>query len=151
MSKIHEDLYEPLEDPDINKKYIEDVNSPDELPPGEEIVYCLVRSNPWPGQLWRRENNQWAPSKEPTLYDRMREIRNPFAKRVEELMRIAEFLWQLLDNIDTLDDSCKDNDHAFRVQARAQQQRRWEVGTSDGYSITLREGGKPQRCGEEST
>ena len=54
--------------------------------------------------------------------------------------RQARFLWDLLDNIDTLDDACKANDLTFRDSARIQQQRRYEVSTSDGYTVTFKEG-----------
>lgn len=48
---------------------------------------------------------------------------------------IARFLWGLLDDIDTLDDACKDDDHAFREQARKQQKERWRVSESDGQTV----------------
>ena len=48
---------------------------------------------------------------------------------------IARLLWVLLDNIDTLDDSCKDDDHAFREQTRRQQKERWRVSESDGQTV----------------
>lgn len=51
----------------------------------------------------------------------------------------ARFLWDLLDNIDTLDDASKSNDLAFRDHTRKQQQRRYEVSTSDGYVVTFKE------------
>ena len=47
----------------------------------------------------------------------------------------AEALWQLLDDIDTLDDSCRDNDAEFRKQARAYFRARYEHLTSDGYVL----------------
>lgn len=52
----------------------------------------------------------------------------------------AERLWQLLDNIDTLDDSCRDNDAAFRREARKQQKQRFEIAVSyDGQTLTWKE------------
>ena len=48
----------------------------------------------------------------------------------------AEALWQLLDNIDTLDDSCRDNDAAFRRSAVRLSKMRFEMADSDGYSLT---------------
>jgi len=58
---------------------------------------------------------------------------------VEWYAIIARFLWTLLDNIDTLDDAVRDNDSAFRHNTRIQQKRRWEVGNSDGYTVTFKE------------
>jgi|TARA_R110000737_G_scaffold90642_3_gene122931 hypothetical protein len=51
----------------------------------------------------------------------------------------ARFLWDLLDNIDTLDDACKGDDLAFRSHARTQQARRFEISDSDGYVVTFKE------------
>lgn len=36
----------------------------------------------------------------------------------------ACFLWKLLDDIDTLDDACRENDRAFRDAVREKQKRR---------------------------
>ncbi len=47
----------------------------------------------------------------------------------------AKFLWQLLDDIDSLDDSCRDDDKLFRERVRALQKRRFDVGDSDGYEV----------------
>lgn len=56
---------------------------------------------------------------------------------IKELVRAAKFLWDRLDDIDTLDDACRENDKAFRENVRQVQRRRFEVGTTDGFSITL--------------
>ena len=48
---------------------------------------------------------------------------------------IMEFLWKLLDDIDTMDDAAKNNDEFYRDAVGQIQQRRWEVGTSDGYAV----------------
>lgn len=50
----------------------------------------------------------------------------------------ARFLWDLLDNIDSLDDMAKDEDAVFRHQARIQQRRRFEISDSDGHTVTFR-------------
>ncbi len=58
-----------------------------------------------------------------------------------ELEHVKEqrlFLWNLLDNIDTLDDACKNDDALFRKAVREQQKRRWNISTSDGYGVTCR-------------
>lgn len=47
------------------------------------------------------------------------------------------FLWQLLDDIDTIDDAAKDNDKRFRDMVRAVQQRRFEISRSDGYTVSF--------------
>jgi len=41
-------------------------------------------------------------------------------------------LWMLLDNIDTLDDSCRDDDQAFRECARKIQRRRFNIHNPEG-------------------
>tara|TARA_R110002012_G_C11677298_1_gene614039 strand:- start:9773 stop:9973 length:201 start_codon:yes stop_codon:yes gene_type:complete len=51
----------------------------------------------------------------------------------------ARFLWDLLDDIDTLDDACKSDDLAFRNRARGKQRRRYEISDSDGYTVTFKE------------
>lgn len=51
--------------------------------------------------------------------------------------KIAEALWMLLDNIDTLDDSCRENDAAFRRLSRVQLKKRFEHLESDGYKLSL--------------
>ena len=48
---------------------------------------------------------------------------------------ITEFLWKLLDDIDTMDDAAKSDDAAYRRAVGLIQNRRWEVGTSDGYNL----------------
>lgn len=51
--------------------------------------------------------------------------------------KIALFLYRLLDDIDTLDDSCRGNDVLFRDAARKRQQRRHEISACDGYSVAF--------------
>lgn len=43
-------------------------------------------------------------------------------------------LWQLLDDIDTLDDAAREHDDVFRVQARQIQKRRWEIHNPEDHS-----------------
>ncbi len=55
-------------------------------------------------------------------------------RRVE---RHREFLWQLLDDIDTMSDVAKSNDAQYRRQVERLQARRCEVGESrDGQTVT---------------
>jgi len=51
----------------------------------------------------------------------------------------AEFLWQLLDDIDTADDACREHDSTFRERAREIVKRRHEILVSDGYFLSLPE------------
>ena len=49
-----------------------------------------------------------------------------------------ERLWNLLDDIDTLDDQCKGDDASFRKRAYEIQRKRFEGGiTTDGYALDL--------------
>lgn len=59
--------------------------------------------------------------------------------RIEALERVALFLWDRLDDIDTLDDACKGDDTAFRKEAYRLQRRRFEVGSvsADGQTVAL--------------
>lgn len=51
---------------------------------------------------------------------------------------MVEFLFGLLDDIDTMDDLAKDNDVAYRAQVRRLQAKRWKTGiTTDGYILTI--------------
>ena len=48
---------------------------------------------------------------------------------------IMEFLWKLIDDIDTMDDAAKNDDAAYRRGVGQIQNLRWQVGTSDGYNV----------------
>ena len=50
------------------------------------------------------------------------------------LQQQRDALWQLLDDIDTLDDACRDDDAAFRERVRAVQKKRWDVHNPDNDS-----------------
>lgn len=50
-----------------------------------------------------------------------------------------DFLFRLLDDIDTLDDACRNNDALFRERVRAVHRRRFEVVDTDGYSKTWKD------------
>lgn len=51
-------------------------------------------------------------------------------------------LWQLLDDIDTLDDSCRENDAVFRERVRHAQKKRWAIHNPDarGMAATMQAG-----------
>lgn len=52
--------------------------------------------------------------------------------------QIIEELWSIIDDIDTLDDMCRDNDSMFRNYVRKSIQKRWETGvTTDGYNLKI--------------
>lgn len=51
---------------------------------------------------------------------------------------VADFLFKLLDDIDTLDDACRGDDKAFRARVREVQRRRFEVAQTDGYTVTFK-------------
>ncbi len=51
---------------------------------------------------------------------------------------MIEFLFGLLDDIDTTGDIAKGNDVAYRERVERIQKRRWETGiTTDGYTLTI--------------
>lgn len=56
---------------------------------------------------------------------------------VELLKDICISLWRLLDNIDTAEDMCKDNDKCFRAIARENFAKRYKYLISDGYNLFL--------------
>lgn len=49
----------------------------------------------------------------------------------------AQFLWGLLDDIDTASDRAKSDDRAYRQIVERLQRRRFEVGKTDGYAVTF--------------
>lgn len=53
----------------------------------------------------------------------------------DEWEAVANFLWRLLDNIDTASDMAKDNDKAYRDYVEREQRKRFEVGSTDGYEV----------------
>jgi len=57
-------------------------------------------------------------------------------KRPTTFKETAEFLFFLLDDVDTADDLAKDNDNLFRNLVRKAHSRRFEVASTDGYSIS---------------
>ena len=56
------------------------------------------------------------------------------APQSDDLARLAQqrdALWMLLDNIDTLDDSCRDNDLGFRLRVRSRLRKRFDIFNPD--------------------
>lgn len=59
--------------------------------------------------------------------------------REKRLLEVAEALWQLLDDIDTLGDSMRPELSPYFRAVQARVSRRFEHFQSDGYSLTLME------------
>lgn len=81
---------------------------------------------------------------------------SPAYEAVKELRRgihpDAAHLWQLLDDISTLDDACKERDAEFRRRAYQIAERRTERGiaSEDGQTLVRRAPAKPcPRCGAD--
>ena len=64
----------------------------------------------------------------------------------EPICANCERLWSLLDDIDTLDDACKDHDAIFRKRVYAVQQKRHEIYKSDGYTLSKPTSDEPKCC-----
>jgi len=53
-------------------------------------------------------------------------------------IEIIKFLWQIIDDIDTMDDMAKFDDKFYREKVRKLVQKRWDSGIkTDGYSLTI--------------
>lgn len=65
------------------------------------------------------------------------EFKNPVSECTDviKLQKTVEFLWKLLDDIDTVGDMVKSNDVAYRKMVEKLQCKRLEVVTSDGYDL----------------
>ena len=66
--------------------------------------------------------------------------RDAYKARAEAAETHRQFLWDLLDNIDTLEDATKGDREAFYNATHRQHQRRWEISSSDGYTVTWKAG-----------
>ena len=52
--------------------------------------------------------------------------------------QIIEYLWMIIDDIDTASDMAKYNDVAYRKMVEKLQNKRWKTGiTSDGYALDM--------------
>ena len=54
---------------------------------------------------------------------------------MEFLQNAVEKLWGIIDDIDTTDDMCKENDTCFRNYTMKKQSERHQVLVSDGYKL----------------
>lgn len=52
--------------------------------------------------------------------------------------KAAQFLWGLLDDIDTAGDRAKGDDKAYRQIVERLQRRRFEVGSTDGFVVQFK-------------
>ena len=51
---------------------------------------------------------------------------------------VIEYLWQIIDDIDTASDMAKGNDVAYRNMVEKLQKKRWDTKiTTDGYKLDL--------------
>ena len=51
---------------------------------------------------------------------------------------IIEYLWQIIDDIDTASDIAKSNDAVYRNMVEKLQKKRWNTNiTTDGYKLDL--------------
>ena len=76
------------------------------------------------------------------MNDKLVVLRAEIAKaneRIRELEQSAEFLFDMLDDIDTVDDIYKGNDAGYRKRVRHYAKRRFEVGSVDenGQTVTI--------------
>ena len=56
----------------------------------------------------------------------------------KELESTIEYLWQIIDDIDTAGDMAKSNDKAYREIVERKQRLRWKTGiTTDGYDLDM--------------
>lgn len=58
---------------------------------------------------------------------------------VKQLQHIAERLWSLLDDIDTISDMAKGDDQWYRKRVECVQSKRFDYVTSDGYDLFINE------------
>ncbi len=57
---------------------------------------------------------------------------------MDEKEKVIEYLWQIIDDIDTASDIAKSNDVAYRNMVEKLQKKRWKTGiTSDGHTLDL--------------
>jgi len=76
------------------------------------------------------------------MWDGLSDIRrkDDYWKRLFALARrgaASEFLFGLLDDIDTADDMAKSNETVYREMVRNIHRRRFEVASTDGYTVTF--------------
>jgi len=56
----------------------------------------------------------------------------------KKLLNVIEYLWQIIDDIDTASDMAKSNDKTYRKIVERKQKLRWKTGiNTDGYTLDL--------------
>lgn len=69
----------------------------------------------------------------------------------DRLKECLEYLWGIIDDIDTYGDMAKENDKLFRSLTERRQKDRWTTGiTSDGYKLDLSKLGPGREPGNTS-
>ena len=57
---------------------------------------------------------------------------------LEEAKKTIEYLWDLLDDIDTVSDIAKEDDKLYRRLVESHQRKRFDIGiTCDGYELNF--------------
>ncbi len=60
-----------------------------------------------------------------------------------------EYLWQIIDDIDTMSDIAKNDDIGYRKKVEQLQNKRWKTGiTSDGYTLNFEKLKKGEKSGK---
>ena len=94
-----------------------------------QLAGCSVAAMGGTDQVAKRGDFGWSPAYEDVLT--LRRKFDEMFPRFETALERAEALWQLLDDIDTLDDAAREHDSVFREQARAIQKKRWAIYNPD--------------------
>lgn len=70
------------------------------------------------------------------------------ARALKERDETAHFLFGLLDDIDTADDIAKSDDEVYRSLVRQAHKRRFEVASTDGYTVVFKDSLAPAESPE---
>lgn len=66
--------------------------------------------------------------------------------------KVIEYLWQIIDDIDTTSDMAKGNDVVYRNKVERLQKKRWRTGiTTDGYKLDKTKMKEPNTAKHEMT
>jgi hypothetical protein len=90
-------------------------------------------SLPWE-DLGDDERDEWAAVESAIRADEAAKVR----AENERLREAATALFDLIDEIDTISDLAKNDDKLYRQLVERTQRRRFEIATTDGYSLTFR-------------
>lgn len=70
---------------------------------------------------------------------RISDMAKDAADTIQLLTNQVEFLWGLLDDIDTVGDMAKDNDKVYRTMVEKIHLKRQQVAESNGYKIFIKD------------